>query len=102
MIAEEVDAGGRVGVLWFGPSTDDEAMAWIYDITIDPDKRGQGWGRAVMRAFESEARARGYARAGLNVYADNHVARRLYESMGYLETARQLHKELSGEDPLES
>ena len=31
------------------------------------------------------------------VYADNHIARRLYESLGYLETARQLHKELPGE-----
>jgi hypothetical protein len=39
---------------------------------------------------------------GLNVYADNHVARRLYESMGYVETARQLHKELGDEDPLVS
>ena len=86
--------GERVGVLWFGPSTDDPAMAWIYDITVDEDRRRQGWGRAIMRSFEDEARARGFARAGLNVYGDNHVARRLYESLGYAETARQLHKEL--------
>jgi ribosomal protein S18 acetylase RimI-like enzyme len=86
----------RVGVLWFGPSTDDPAMAWIYDITVEEDRRRQGWGRAIMRAFEGEARARGFPRAGLNVYGDNHVARRLYESLGYIETARQLHKELPG------
>jgi ribosomal protein S18 acetylase RimI-like enzyme len=102
LIAEDPDDGARVGVLWFGPSTDDPSVAWIYDVTIDPDKRGRGWGRAALRAFEGEARARGYARAGLNVYADNHVARRLYESMGYVETARQLHKELGDEDPLVS
>jgi ribosomal protein S18 acetylase RimI-like enzyme len=102
LIAEDPNDGARVGVLWFGPSTDDPTVAWIYDVTIDPDKRGQGWGRAALRAFEGEARARGYARAGLNVYADNHVARRLYESMGYVETARQLHKELGDEDPLVS
>lgn len=96
LIATNRDAGERVGVLWFGPSTDDPAMAWIYDITVDEDKRRRGWGRAIMRAFEGEARARGFARAGLNVYGDNHVARRLYESLGYLETARQLHKELPG------
>jgi len=83
-------------VLWFGPSTDDPTMAWIYDITVDEDERGKGWGRAIMHAFEAEARARGFARAGLNVYGDNHVARRLYESLGYVETARQLHKELPG------
>jgi ribosomal protein S18 acetylase RimI-like enzyme len=51
-----------------------------------------------MRALEGEARSRGYTRAGLNVYADNHVARRLYESIGYAETARQLHKSLGDPD----
>jgi len=96
LVATGPDDGEKVGVLWFGPSTDDPAMAWIYDITVDEDKRGRGWGRAIMRAFEGEARARGFARAGLNVYGDNHVARRLYESLGYVETSRQLHKELPG------
>jgi ribosomal protein S18 acetylase RimI-like enzyme len=96
LVATDPSDGERVGVLWFGPSTDDPAMAWIYDITVDEDKRRRGWGRAIMRAFEGEARARGFARAGLNVYGDNHVARRLYESLGYVETARQLHKELPG------
>ncbi len=94
LVAENPHDGERVGVLWFGPSTDDPAMAWIYDITVNEDRRRQGWGRAIMRSFEDEARARGFARAGLNVYGDNHVARRLYESLGYAETARQLHKEL--------
>ena len=96
LVAADPDDGRRVGVLWFGPSTDDPAMAWVYDITVDEERRRQGWGRAIMRAFEGEARARGFARAGLNVYGDNHVARRLYESLGYVETARQLHKELPG------
>jgi len=96
LVATDPSDGERVGVLWFGPSTDDPAMAWIYDITVDEDKRRRGWGRAIMRAFEGEARARGFARAGLNVDGDNHVARRLYESLGYVETARQLHKELPG------
>jgi ribosomal protein S18 acetylase RimI-like enzyme len=96
LVAMDPDDDERVGVLWFGPSTDDPAMAWIYDITVDGDKRERGWGRAIMRAFEGEARAHGFARAGLNVYGDNHIARRLYESLGYVETARQLHKELPG------
>jgi len=82
LVAMDPNGGERVGVLWFGPSTDDPAMAWIYDIMVDEEKRGRGWGRAIMRAFEGEARARGFARAGLNVYGDNHVARRLYESLG--------------------
>ncbi|MDP9302136.1 MAG: GNAT family N-acetyltransferase, partial [Actinomycetota bacterium] len=56
LVAADPDNGQRVGVLWFGPSTDDSAMAWIYDITVDEDRRRQGWGRAIMRAFEGEAR----------------------------------------------
>jgi len=96
LVAVDPDDGQRVGVLWFGPSTDDPAMAWVYDITVDEERRRQGWGRAIMRAFEGEARAHGFVRAGLNVYGDNHVARRLYESLGYVETSRQLHKELPG------
>jgi len=98
LIAEDEEGARRVGLLWFGPSTDDASMAWIYDITVDEDRRGRGWGREIMRAFEGEARSRGYARAGLNVYADNQVARRLYESLGYAETARQLHKDLGDPD----
>jgi ribosomal protein S18 acetylase RimI-like enzyme len=96
LVAVDPDDGQRVGVLWFGPSTDDPAMAWVYDITVDEERRREGWGRAIMRAFEGEARAHGFVRAGLNVYGDNHVARRLYESLGYVETSRQLHKELPG------
>jgi ribosomal protein S18 acetylase RimI-like enzyme len=99
LIAEDDEGDhGRVGLLWFGPSTDDASMAWIYDITVDEGRRGEGWGRALMRAFEGEARSRGYTSAGLNVYADNQVARRLYESLGYAETARQLHKSLGDVD----
>jgi ribosomal protein S18 acetylase RimI-like enzyme len=99
LIAEAEEGDQRVGLLWFGPSTDDPSVAWIYDITVDEGRRGEGWGRAIMRAFESEARSRGYASAGLNVYADNQVARRLYESLGYAETARQLHKGLADDAP---
>src|SRR3989442_10051583 len=102
LVAADPDDGQRVGGLWFGPSTDDPAMAWVYDITVDEERRRQGWGRAIMRAFEGEARARGFARAGLNGDGDNHVARPLYESLGYVETAPHPHKELPGGRPLVS
>jgi ribosomal protein S18 acetylase RimI-like enzyme len=94
LIAEETSTGERVALLWFGPSSDDPTRAWIYDITVDEPVRGKGWGRAVLRAFEPEARSRGFSSAGLNVHADNEVARHLYESSGYAETARQMAKSL--------
>ena len=84
------------GCLWFGPSTDDPAMAWIYDITVDEDKRRRGWGRAIMRAFESEAqRARLRARASTSTATTtSHVVST--NRSGTLRHARQLHKELPG------
>src|SRR5262245_18982223 len=35
LVAEDHASGDRVGLLWFGPSTDDPSTAWIYDITVD-------------------------------------------------------------------
>jgi ribosomal protein S18 acetylase RimI-like enzyme len=98
MTAEDAETGEHVGLLWFGPSTDDSAVAWLWDITVDEEVRGRGYGRALMLRFEEEARARGYARAGLNVFGDNAIARRLYESLGYRESARQLHKDLTADE----
>lgn len=94
LIAEDTAGGERVGLLWFGPSTDAADHAWVFDITVEEPVRGQGYGRAIMRACETEARARGYARLGLNVFADNEGARGLYRSLGYREISRQMTKDL--------
>jgi ribosomal protein S18 acetylase RimI-like enzyme len=61
----------------------------VYDISIDPDQQGRGYGRAAMRLAEDEARARGMDRIELNVFGGNEVARGLYRSMGYVETSAQ-------------
>jgi ribosomal protein S18 acetylase RimI-like enzyme len=94
LVAEDDATGDGVGILWFGPSSDDDSRAWIYDVVVEEERRGQGWGRAVLTAFEPEARSRGFTSAGLNVYGDNLVARHLYETMGYSETSRQMAKSL--------
>lgn len=85
--------GEAVGFVWLG-TNDNPAEAWVYGVEVDEDKRGRGYGRALMVAFEDEARAQGFTRAGLNVFADNVVARSLYESLGYQETSRQMSKDL--------
>ena len=93
-IAEDAGDGARVGLLWFGPSEGNPARAWLYDIEVNEDRRGTGWGRAIMRAFEAEAKARGFTSTGLNVFGDNDIARHLYESLGYAEVSRQMYKDL--------
>ena len=101
-VAEDADSGQRVGHLWFGPRarSADPTVAWLYDIFVDEAHRGRGSGRAMMELLEIEARAAGNHRIELNVFGDNDRAKRLYESTGYVEMARQLGKDLdsSGSD----
>ena len=83
-----------VGWLWLGvPGPDpDPRMAWVFEIEIEAAFRGHGYGRAAMRLAEAEARSRGMTSLGLNVHAQNTVARSLYESLGYEVMAVQMKK----------
>ena len=84
-----------VGRLWLAERTlGGRQVMYIYDISIDADQRGHGYGRAVMRLAEDEARARGIGRLELNVFGGNEVARGLYRSLGYVETSVQMAKDL--------
>jgi len=56
---------------------------WLYDIEVDERRRGQGLGRAALLLAEDVVRGGGGRELGLNVFANNTVARRLYDSLGY-------------------
>lgn len=71
------------------------ATEWsIYDIEVDEAFRGQGHGRAAMRAIEAYVRERGGRSIGLYVLGFNHTARTLYESEGYDTLRTQMRKRL--------
>lgn len=93
LVAESAD-GERIGILWVGVHRPGGAQAWIYDIEIEADRRGQGLGRELLALAEPEARALGATELGLNVFAVNTVARHLYETAGYEPIATQLRKRL--------
>ena len=59
---------------------------------MDEASRGRGLGRVAMRFTEDEARRRGIAKVALNVFGGNAVARGLYVSLGYQETAIHMEK----------
>ena len=85
-----IEAEGRsVGTIFFGLRG---AESWLYEITIDEDERGRGYGRAAMLALEDEARALGYDQLALNVWGGNEVARGLYRSLGYAEQSVHMRK----------
>jgi ribosomal protein S18 acetylase RimI-like enzyme len=90
LIVEDA-TGQRVGHMWLAhkPETD---RLYIFDIEIDEAARGKGYGRRAMDLIVDEARAMGVSRIELNVFADNPVARHLYETAGYREMSRQMVK----------
>ena len=90
------DEGTAVGMLWIGPQqpADQPGAFWVFYVRIEEVFRGQGYGRAAMELAESEARSRGASELGLNVFGHNQVARRLYESMGYIATSIRMKKDL--------
>jgi ribosomal-protein-alanine N-acetyltransferase len=54
-------------------------------IAVATDSQGKGHGRAMMLRLHEEAWKRGAPMIRLRVHPDNVRARRLYESMGYVE-----------------
>lgn len=56
-------------------------------LVVAPEARGAGVGTALLEAFASEGKLRGYGVIRLDVAAGNLGARRLYERNGFEETA---------------
>jgi GNAT superfamily N-acetyltransferase len=63
----------------------------IGNVVVHPDWRGRGIGGALMRAAIDKVSRRGAHWVGLEVRADNGVARQLYEDLGFQEVGRTLH-----------
>jgi ribosomal protein S18 acetylase RimI-like enzyme len=83
--------GAVVGTLWVALRGE---SAYVYDVEVAAEHRGHGHGRSLMFLAEAESRAAGAARLGLNVFAGNTPAVRLYESLGYRATEFHLYKPL--------
>jgi ribosomal protein S18 acetylase RimI-like enzyme len=91
-----IEARGEVaGSVFFAErKRDGRRVAWLYEIRVDEEKRGQGLGRRAMELLETEVRRRGLDRLELNVFGGNEVARSLYLSLGFTETAVTMGKDL--------
>jgi ribosomal protein S18 acetylase RimI-like enzyme len=96
-VAVDPDSGERIGLVWFarqqrGP---DREVLFLNDLAVEEPYRRRGVARRLMAILEGRARELGLDRIELNVFGDNHGARRLYDSLGYVETSRQMAKELT-------
>ena len=93
LLVASTPGGEPVGVVWVALDRR-PGEAWIYDIEVNAEHRGKGYGRALLQAAEHEAAQHGSKAIGLNVFGPNTVARRLYESAGYQITAMNMRKDL--------
>ncbi len=62
---------------------DKDGYGHIMSIAVDPEFRGMGIGKALIRAVESRLRRDGVKGVRLEVAVSNSIAIKLYEGLGY-------------------
>ena len=78
----------------------DGHRGWVYYVTVDPDRRHHGFGRAIMSAAEEWLRTRGILKLQLLVRKDNARVHAFYQSIGYYnQETVTFAKWLDGRDP---
>jgi len=97
LLSAESRDGALLGMVWIALDHPSAGFAWIYEIEILQEHRGQGHGRALLQAAEQESARHGITEIGLNVFGPNVVARSLYDSSGYEVTATQMRKRLAAD-----
>jgi ribosomal protein S18 acetylase RimI-like enzyme len=94
IVMAEAEEVGAVGYAWLALEGPEVSSAWIYDISIDEEHRGKGYGRALLNGLEQVAREHDLDSIALNVFAGNGYARQLYERAGYEPTSIHMSKRL--------
>jgi diamine N-acetyltransferase len=82
-----------VGFAMWGYDAEDDSY-WIGGLVVDAKHQGKGQGRTAMEALLGHlARQPGYREAALSYEPENTVARRLYASLGFVETGERADDE---------
>jgi ribosomal protein S18 acetylase RimI-like enzyme len=92
-----LDDGERPrGFLWVGliSTLICPTIGYVKNIYIDPDLRGQGWGRELLRTAEQWAAERGAQEIELDASVCNQEAVRMYETAGYRTRRLRMAKDL--------
>ena len=91
--------GEPIGFAMWAFDTEEESY-WIGGLVIGAEHQGKGYGRAAMEAMLDHLAAQpGYREAALSCDPENTVARRLYASLGFVETGERVDDELVARRP---
>ncbi|HAY85034.1 MAG TPA: hypothetical protein DCY42_08960 [Chloroflexi bacterium] len=88
----KVQQAGYVWVGQVGSTFTGKNQAFIINLYVDPEFRGQGIGSVLMRKAEEWARLHNLDRIGLSVAVHNRVAVELYEKEGYIAETVRMYK----------
>jgi diamine N-acetyltransferase len=91
--------GEPVGFAMWAYDAEDDSH-WIGGLVIDGKHQGKGYGRAALEALLAHLAAQpGYRETALSYELENSVARRLYASLGFVETGELVEDELVARCP---
>lgn len=88
------DGDDAVGMIWMKARSQPSKSGFIYDVFIEERFRGKGYGKSLMLLLEEKAREMELKSLALHVFGSNHVARKLYETIGYEASNLQMSKTL--------
>lgn len=97
LLCIEQNESVTIGYLWY-KLFDAGRTAFILDFVIAEEFRGQGYGKAALRALETELAEAGTKQINLRVAYTNEKAKRLYETIGFNITGFNMSKSLSSQD----
>ncbi len=87
------ESGEKIGMLWMKHETP-RPHGFIYDIVLDEEQRGKGYGKQAMLALDEFAKGLELKTIALHVFAYNTAAMKLYKGLGYEVTSQNMTKKL--------
>jgi ribosomal protein S18 acetylase RimI-like enzyme len=84
----------QIGYFDIGETPLGSKNVYIWNVALDESVRGRGYGKAAMTLALEYLRGCGYAKVGLNVFAENAVARKIYADAGFVVTQLNMEKKL--------
>ena len=87
------ESGEKIGMLWMKHEAP-RPHGFIFDIVLDEEQRGKGYGKEAMLALEEFAKEMKLETLALHVFAYNTAAMKLYRGLGYEVTSQNMTKKL--------